>query len=101
MHGIPKKQRLQAMVAGTNELYIGCATGEVLCGALFARSAPGVQRKAISVGSLQAVTALLLQPARGDQAACVVAAGAPCGLALIDASAQQVVGSLAAPDKPV
>ena len=88
---------MQAMVAGANELYIGCATGEVLCGDLFVRSKPTSERKAVSVGARRAVTALLFQPARSGQAACVVAAGAPCTLALISSFAQQVIGALAAP----
>lgn len=88
---------MQAMVAAANELYIGCASGEVLCGDLFVRLAPRSQRKAVSVGTRQAVTALLLRPAGDGQAACVVAAGAPCGLALLSTFAQQVVGCLAPP----
>jgi hypothetical protein len=88
--------RLQVMVAAADELYVGCESGELICGDFFMKRKLQPAAATKPLPGARSITALLLQPAAHGQGHYAVLGSMPCGVALFSTFAQQVVGVVTA-----
>lgn len=83
---------MQALAAGSNELYVGCESGRVICGDLFLKKDSHSPENLVPLPGRPAVLALAMLASGPGRAGSVVAAGAPCGVAVLSTFTRAVIG---------
>jgi hypothetical protein len=90
---------VQALAVGSNELYVGCESGRVICGDLFLKNTSHSPETSVSLPARPAVLALAMLASGPGRAGSVVAAGAPCGVAVLSTFTRSVIGFVCNDDR--